>query len=387
MSAPTTASILIVNYNYGRYLADAIDSALGQTWPTVQVVVVDDGSTDESPLIMQTYGDAITAVYKENGGQASGVNVGLPLLTGEVAILLDSDDVLESTAIEKTIGFFADPDVVKVGWPFTIIDEYGVPTGEIRNRGLPDGDLRRNALRVGPASHFTSAHSGNFWRRSFLDAVAPFDEVDFRNVVDSYLFTFSPFFGTIRAYPEPLTRYREHPNSVSSGLLAYKRREHWEVRARYLHAWLTEQGETVSIEHWRKNNPYYRRLDGIVKGEAKIGVYLPKDAPLALVGNSLYGRSDIHPFRPVHRPPDSIRDVERTEEDFREFLAGMDGAELEYIAVQGRLAWNDTNLGLLVELIRAEHEVLYEDDYIVIARLRSGSRSERTDPELTTAPV
>ncbi len=78
MSAPTTASILIVNYNYGRFIADAIDSALGQTWPNVQVVVVDDGSTDESALMMQTYGDAIQTVYKENGGQASGSMPAIP---------------------------------------------------------------------------------------------------------------------------------------------------------------------------------------------------------------------------------------------------------------------------------------------------------------------
>ena len=370
--APTTASVLIVNHNYGGYLADAIDSALGQTWPHVQVVVVDDGSTDESALMMQTYGDAIQTVYKENGGQASGVNAGFPLLTAETVIFLDSDDMLEPDAIEKTIGCFAEPDVVKVAWPFTIIDRNGNPTGEIKFRRLASGDYRKRACEIGPASHHTSSHSGNIWRKSFLDQIMPVDEVEFRNVVDSYFFTMAPFFGSFRAMDEPLTRYRIHGSNFSDRLTAARRRENWETRAKVLHAWLTERGEDASIEAWRKNNRYYRRLDGIVKGEAKIGKYLPKNAPVMLIGGPLYDRADIRPRRPVYRPPVDMRAPEQTEDDFRAFLTETATTEVEYIAVQGRATWNHTNLGVLVDLLRAEHEIRYENDYIVIAKLRLG---------------
>ena len=58
------ASVLIANFNYGRFLGYAIDSALAQTWPDVQVVVVDDGSTDESRSLLDTYGDAIQTIFK-----------------------------------------------------------------------------------------------------------------------------------------------------------------------------------------------------------------------------------------------------------------------------------------------------------------------------------
>ena len=59
MSAPPDlrATVLITNYNYGRFLGYAVESALEQTWPNVQVIVVDDGSTDESRLLLQTYGE------------------------------------------------------------------------------------------------------------------------------------------------------------------------------------------------------------------------------------------------------------------------------------------------------------------------------------------
>lgn len=375
MTAPTTASILIVNYNYGRYLSSAIDSALGQTWPNVQVVVVDDGSTDESPLVMQTYGNQIQTIYKENGGQASGTNAAFPILTGEAVIFLDADDLLEPDAIEKTLGFFEDPEVIRVYWPFTIIDRTGTPTGEIRYRRLRSGNFRRRALKIGPASHFTSAHSGNFWRKSFLDEVFPVHETDFRNIVDAYLFTFAPFFGSFHATEEPLTRYRVHGASASSEFTAVRRRAMWDVRARHLHTWLTARGETVSVDKWRANNSYYVKLDGIARGQAKIGNYLPKDAPLALLANELYDRADIRPHRPVYRLPGDLAHPDCGETDFRPALAILQGSELIHLAVQGPAMWKNTNLGALVGLLRNEHDVLYEDEWIVLARLAASVRS------------
>ena len=369
MIAPSTASILIANYNYGRFLPYAIDSALAQTWPNVQVVVVDDGSTDESPLIIQSYGDDILPVYKENGGQASAVNAGFPVLTGETVILLDADDVLDPSAIEKTIGFFAEPDIVKVCWPFDVIDRHGRPTGARKFTQLPQGSFRKNALKMGPASHFTPAQSGNFWRKSFLDQVVPIPADEYRFNADAYLFTFAPLFGSFRSVQEPLTQYRVHGRNISSRYAAGGRRADWETRAVHLHAFLTERGEHVSIARWRRNNPNYLRLSGILEAEKKIGVYLPKDAPIALIGGQLYERADIRPARPVHRPPDDIRSSERTEADFRAFLNDMGTTGIDYLAVQGPATWNDTNLGVLAALLHAEHQVLYENDWIVIAKV------------------
>ena len=66
-------TILINNYNYGRYLREAIDSALGQTYPFREVVVVDDGSTDNSRDIIRSYGSKILPILKENGGPGVGL--------------------------------------------------------------------------------------------------------------------------------------------------------------------------------------------------------------------------------------------------------------------------------------------------------------------------
>jgi glycosyltransferase involved in cell wall biosynthesis len=263
MSDPSSlrASVLITNFDYGRFLGYAIDSALAQTWPNVQIVVVDDGSRDHSRALLESYGDEIQTVLKKNGGQSSAVNAGIPLLTGDAVILLDSDDMLDPTAIEKSIGFFADPAIVKVHWPMATVDRNGYPTGQIRWNKLPSGDLRATALKVGPASHTTPACSANIWRRSFLEALAPLPTGgELRNCTDSWLFTMSPFFGTFAALTEPLTFYRVHGNNISTRYAAGPRLANWEQRAELLHAWLRKEGDPVSIDRWRRRYKYDLRL-------------------------------------------------------------------------------------------------------------------------------
>src|SRR5207248_11792671 len=90
MSSPRPlVSILINNYNYGRFLRDAIDSALRQTYTNTEVIVVDDGSTDDSRQIIAGYGSRIVPVLKENGVQASAFNAGFAASKGQWICFLD----------------------------------------------------------------------------------------------------------------------------------------------------------------------------------------------------------------------------------------------------------------------------------------------------------
>jgi len=88
-------SIVIINYNYGRFVRAAIESALAQTQKT-EVIVVDDGSTDESAIVIEPYADRVAVVSKENGGHTSAVNAGYEASSGEVVIFLDADDYLSA---------------------------------------------------------------------------------------------------------------------------------------------------------------------------------------------------------------------------------------------------------------------------------------------------
>ncbi len=93
MNEELLASIIVNNYNYGRFLAEAIESALSQTYANTEVIVVDDGSTDNSRDIIASYKDQIIPVLKENGGQASAFNAGFQASSGEVIFFLDADFV------------------------------------------------------------------------------------------------------------------------------------------------------------------------------------------------------------------------------------------------------------------------------------------------------
>lgn len=92
-------SIIIPNYNYVQYLREAIDSALAQTYTPVEVIVVDDGSTDESRAVIQAYDNAIHAVFQQNAGLPSARNAGIARAAGEYFLFLDSDDVLLPDAV------------------------------------------------------------------------------------------------------------------------------------------------------------------------------------------------------------------------------------------------------------------------------------------------
>src|SRR5579864_5011090 len=84
-------SVLINNHNYGRYLKAAIDSALDQTYPAVEIVVVDDGSTDNSRELIAAYGGRVIPVLQANGGQGSAFNAGVAASRGDILCFLDAD--------------------------------------------------------------------------------------------------------------------------------------------------------------------------------------------------------------------------------------------------------------------------------------------------------
>src|SRR5262245_56536748 len=117
---PGRATIIINNYNYGRFLADAIDSALSQTYANTEVIVVDDGSTDNSREVAQRFCDRAVVMFKENCGQASAYNAGFAASQSDFVCFLDADDSLEPTTIADSVEAFRDPELVKVEWQLKI---------------------------------------------------------------------------------------------------------------------------------------------------------------------------------------------------------------------------------------------------------------------------
>lgn len=258
------ASIIIDNYNYGRFLKDAIDSALAQTYRNTEVIVVDDGSTDNSREIMANYGDSIIPVLKENGGQGSAFNRGFAVSKGEVIIFLDSDDMLAATSLEKAVPFFNNRDVVKVHWPLWIVDEQGKPTGQIYPGGsLAEGDLREHVFQLGPTNHLSAPGCGNAWARVFLSQIFPIPELLYHNGCDTYMFETAPFFGSLKTISEPQTFYRQHATN-DHRLMELNDKIDRELRfyhhySSFLVQYCASIGVQADIEKWKRNSWWHRQ--------------------------------------------------------------------------------------------------------------------------------
>lgn len=101
-------TVMIGAYNAGRYLAEAIDSVLAQTHPAAQLVVVDDGSTDDTGAIAESYGPPVLAIRQENGGMAASRNRAIQEATGDFFAFLDADDRFRPDKLERQLAVFRD---------------------------------------------------------------------------------------------------------------------------------------------------------------------------------------------------------------------------------------------------------------------------------------
>src|SRR5579863_4723367 len=110
-------SVVIDTYNYGRFVEEALDSVLAQDYPhdRTEVIVIDDGSTDDTAERLKKYTDRIHYFRKENGGQASAFNFGIAKAQGELVAFLDGDDVWLPGKLARVVSEFEkDPRLVMV---------------------------------------------------------------------------------------------------------------------------------------------------------------------------------------------------------------------------------------------------------------------------------
>jgi hypothetical protein len=168
-------SVVVPAYNLARYLGRAIDSALAQDWPAdaLEVIVVDDGSTDETPQVLAAYGDRIRSVRQDNGGLVRAVDRGLAEVTGEYVALLDADDEWPTDRLSRHVTHLeAHPEVGLVHGDMTIIDDNGAVLSpsffEAQGTQLTRGRVLGRLL----GGNFVSGGASTF-RASLLPAIHP----------------------------------------------------------------------------------------------------------------------------------------------------------------------------------------------------------------------
>ena len=206
--APPLVSVVIPTYNYGRYVTEAVDSALAQTYPAVEVIVVDDGSTDDTRERLAAYGDRIRYIYQANAGLSAARNTGIRAASGPFVAFLDSDDAFHPRKLELQMALFAArPELGLVG------------TAQFSDEPRVWADIAPPAPRIDLSlddivirSRF--APSSAVARRECFAAVGEFD-TDLRSVEDRDMWLRIAARFPVAAVEAPLTWYRITPGSMS----------------------------------------------------------------------------------------------------------------------------------------------------------------------------
>lgn len=230
-------SVIIANHNYEQYVALAIQSALDLRWGDLEVIVVDDGSTDGSRAVIEGFSDRVKVLLTENASQRVAANRGYAMSTGDVVVFLDSDDVLPPDLPERLATVW-NPTVSKVQFQMQRIDRAGALIGTPfpTYRPVPTAaDIKRWARTT--TAYPTPPGSGNAYARWFLDRIFPI-EAEAGDASDSACLAAAPFFGDVVSLPGVVVGYRQHGANDSDLLKDDLRfpREVARARARWRYA-------------------------------------------------------------------------------------------------------------------------------------------------------
>jgi glycosyltransferase involved in cell wall biosynthesis len=176
MSEPKI-SVLITAYNYGRFIEEAINSVVAEELPAerAQIVVVDDGSTDDTAERVKKYGGRVEYYRKANGGQASALNFGIAEARGEILALLDADDLFLPGKLARVAEAFAGNPAL--GMVYHRMEEWHVGSGERPGWGdfyAVSGDAREESEKF--VRYVPQPTSCITFRRSALERMLPIPE-------------------------------------------------------------------------------------------------------------------------------------------------------------------------------------------------------------------
>lgn len=203
-------SVVMSLYNSAKYLREAIDSILTQTFTDFEFIIIDDGSKDEGADIVRSYTDSrIRFIQQENQGLPAALNVGIQVARSELIARMDPDDICMPTRLEKQFGFMLEySDVVALGSAAHIMDVDG---GDVCILTLKCDDS--NLRKCFPGSPFI--HPSVMFRKKAGEKVGGYPEDMRLGGEDVVLFAKLSKLGLLSNIEDPLIYYRLVPNSLS----------------------------------------------------------------------------------------------------------------------------------------------------------------------------
>jgi len=210
-SAPAPlVSVIIPAYNAAAFLGETLDSALAQTYPNLEIIVVDDGSTDATPEILESYGDRIRVRRQTNAGQAAARNFGARESHGELLAFLDNDDLWDPEKIARQVALLSRfPDALAVYCDHRAINAQGQPLSSSGALGYQraSGDILKAML----LSCCIITPGLVLLRRRAFDEVGGFNQSQLMRGHDDYdLWLRLATRGSFIYSPDTLVSYRRH---------------------------------------------------------------------------------------------------------------------------------------------------------------------------------
>lgn len=259
LPASPRVSVLMANHNYERYVGSAVRSVLAQTYPSWELLICDDGSTDGSvDAIREAAGGdpRIRLFERPNGGQAAAWNTVWPYARGEVVCLLDSDDLYEPEKLAVVVeSFLRQPQVGLLVHRLRVVSSTGEPRQVIPfMTRFEQGWIAERVVRRGGRWRFLPT-SGLCARRDVAAALFPLDEQLFRMWADSMLIYAGPLVTPIASLDRPLAQYRLHERN-QSGTSQHTPRMVWHD-LHSVHAPI--KGANDRLEDLGRGRPFERR--------------------------------------------------------------------------------------------------------------------------------
>jgi glycosyltransferase involved in cell wall biosynthesis len=325
-------SVIIPVYNGTNYLREAIDSVLSQTYRNHELLVVDDGSSDGTWALIQSYGSSLHGIHKENGGVASALNFGIRQATGDYIAWLSHDDLFLSNKLERQVDFLKRfPQFKACYTDYYIMDENGKILGEIETPWYPGHE----AIRILFGRAYINGSTMLIERHCF-EKTGLFSE-PLRYTQDTEMWLRLLRYFEIGRVPEKLGKWRFHPSQGSQSVHIHTR----EAQAMYQRVF-EEFGIGGLFPEWEKSahNPETRARAYIWFGDTMSAVrgwydfaddqYRKSSAIYPSLKNPARSRRVVNWLRSV------LRTVYRSLRHHGERILGQKKTPYEYSGIKGR---------------------------------------------------
>lgn len=201
-------TVAVCSFNQDQFVRSAIHSILNQTYKKIELIIVNDGSTDDTKKIIEEFKERANIINKINGGQASSYNAAINIATGKIIFFLDADDFYYPQTIERVVNVMSDSGAVKAHFFLDCVNEYDEPLSLRTPRLLSSGFMHDKIINEGWL-YYSAPGSGNAYDTATLKQIGALPEsIDDKHGADFFLIHACSLYGEIVSVHETLAAYR-----------------------------------------------------------------------------------------------------------------------------------------------------------------------------------